>query len=499
MQSKIVFIFILQFVFLFPAQAQETSLKWLLPMDAEGMPVGVPGKNAFHFVKYGKLYRATDKGEIREIPYDSITYQGGKYWMIRKGNLNGVWHDSLGEIIPPVYEKVEIAAAESDDCWAFQVSKYGMAAVANEKNKLILPWATSGYTNLRIINDTILEYKKAYKTEYLSKKGNSLKESAVKWMKAPEFKRLSADKFIYTYTRSGKILVDTFSGAEPFSNGLAAVAIKNQWGYILENGSWHIRPQFQAAGPFNKLGFAVVKSNDNYGLVRRSGQPAFAPKFVFLKPFAGGLFEFKEGDRIGLCDTTGKVVLPAGPFTALTPAGNGAFSAQYINKKVELYTNGGERIALDSLVECKGEQDGSVFIVTQQLDAQTKVCGLFNPVGEWVVPPVFTGWIQPYPHYFIANGKVTNPEALPGLSAENFQYAQRFVFNRAGKPVLNFSVNHFVTAKDGPVAIFELNKMYGLVTPDGMLLEAAYNSIQSMGNGWFYLKKDGKSGVLRAF
>ena len=45
--------------------------------------------------------------------------------------------------------------------------------------------------------------------------------------------------------------------------------------------------------------------------------------------------------------------------------------------------------------------------------------------------------------------------------------------------------------------IFELNKMYGLVTPEGMLLEAAYNSIQSMGNGWFYLKKDGKSGVLR--
>lgn len=497
MKSGTAFILALQLSFFASAQSQESRLQWLLPLEAEGVPVGVPGERVFHYVKQGQLYRVSDQGEAKAMPYDSVSHRGGKYWMIQKGRLSGIWHDDLGEIIPPVYENIAIADARNDRCWAFRVGKYGMAAIVNEKNKLIQPWATPGYDNLRLIGDTILEYKKGYQIEYLSQKGNRLRESAVTWMKAPEFKRLAADKYLYTHTRSGKVVADTFSNAGVFSKGLAAVAVGNQWGYISEDGVRRIKPQFQAAGPFDESGFAVVKSKEMYGLIRRSGQAAFAPKFVFLKPMAAGLYEFKEGDRIGLCDTTGAIILPAGAYSALAPAGNSAFSARFPNNKIELYDRTGTRIAIDSLVECRGEPDGEVFIAVRQQDRNTKVSGLANSKGQWVVPPVFTGMLLQYQHFILTQGKVLRPEALSGVSVDQVQTSQRIVFNREGKAALNFSVNNFLSVKDSRVAIFELNKLYGLVTPEGMLLEPAYNSIQSMGNGWFYVKRDGRWGVLR--
>lgn len=478
--------------------AQTTQLKWLLDLDANAVPTGTPDEAFFHYLQQGHLYRMSVTGEVQEVPYEEVSYLGGHYWQVQRGGLKGVWNSALGEIIPPVYNSIAMATTKTDRCWAFSVGKYGMSAMVNEKNQLIKPWITAGYSNLQMINDTILEYKKAYELEFMSQKGNMLKESQVRWMKTPEFKRLSADKYIYTYAKAGKLKVDTFSNTEPFSAGLAAVAVKNQWGYIAENGAWIIRPQFQLSGSFNENGFAVIKMNGLYGLIKRDGRPVFTPKFVFLKHFAQGLYEFKEGDQIGLCDTTGKTVLPAGQYASFVTAGNQAFAALSPNKSLKIFNLQGGTVALDSIIECKGDLSSELFIATGKNKQKTRVSGLADAKGEWVVPAVFTGLMQQYPYYFIATGSVTQPDLLPGVVVDKALNFQQFLYNQQGKPVLSYSVNSFRNLKESPVGVFELNKLFGLVTPEGLLLEPIYNNIRPMGNNWFYVQKDGQYGVVKA-
>ena len=400
------------------AATQTTQVKWLLELDAEANPVGKPDEAGFHFTKNGQLYRMSVDGAVQELAYDEATYLGGPYWQIQKDGLKGVWRRDLGEIIPPVYSSVLMATTKNERCWAFSVLKYGMSAIINDKNQLLKPWTTPGYKDLVMLSDTVLEYRKGNALEYLSQNGYALKESQVSWMKKPEFKRLSADKYLYTYSKSGQLKADTFSNAEAFSAGLAAVAIKGQWGYIAENGVMEIRPQFQSAGPFNEYGYAVVKANGQYGLIKRDGKLAFAPKFVFLKHFSQGLYEFKSGDQIGLCNTNGDIVLPAGQYASFLTAGSQAFAAQLPNKSLKLFSLDGGGIKTDSVIELKGGVQCALFVATIFKDRKTRLSGLLDAKGNWVLPPVFTGGIEQFPGYFLTGGSVTQPDLLPGVEVD---------------------------------------------------------------------------------
>ncbi len=497
MHSKPTIILLLLFIIGAGATAQTAQLKWVLELDADATPVGKPDEEGFHFTKKGQLYRMSVNGDVQEVAYEDVTYLGGRYWQIQQAGLKGIWHRDLGEIIPPVYNSVSMATTKNDLCWAFAVIKYGMSAIVNEKNQIIKPWITAGYKDLVMLSDTVLEYKKAYALEYMSRNGYPLKESQVSWMKKPEFKRLSADKYIYTYAKSGRTKVDTFSNAEAFSNGLAAVAIKGQWGYMAENGTMEVSPQFQSAGPFNENGFAVVKANGLYGVIKRDGKPTFAPKFVFLKHFSQGLYEFKSGDQIGLCDINGNIVLPAGQYASFLTAGNQAFAAQLPNKSLKLFSLGGGEIKTDSLIELKGGLNCEFFVASILKNRNNKLTGLLDSKGTWVLPPVFTGNIEQYPYYFLTGGSVTQPDLLPGVEVDKAPAYQKILYNCQAKPVLGFSVNSFSPVKDSQIAIFDLNKLYGLVTPDGVLLQPIFNSIKTMGNNWFYVQKDGKHGVVK--
>ena len=49
-----------------------------------------------------------------------------------------------------------------------------------------------------------------------------------------------------------------YGKAEPFSEGLAAVALNGKWGYIDKNGRFVIKPRFSEAQTFSE-GLAFVK------------------------------------------------------------------------------------------------------------------------------------------------------------------------------------------------------------------------------------------------
>ena len=73
--------------------------------------------------------------------------------------------------------------------------------------------------------------------------------------------------------KAGKqIIPPRYDGAQPFSEGLAAVRIKGKYGYIDKTGKMVIPPQFEHAGPFSE-GLALINSNGNQcGYIDKSGK-----------------------------------------------------------------------------------------------------------------------------------------------------------------------------------------------------------------------------------
>jgi len=141
-----------------------------------------------------------------------------------------------------------------------------------------------------------------------------------------------------------------------FSEGLAAVLIKNKWGFIDKSGKIAIQPQFESVSDFSngfsviikeikgkKLrgfinkkgeivinpqfdqaysffeGFALIKMNDKWGFIDEKGSIVINPQFEDANYFSEGLSLIKQGDNYGFIDEKGKIVINpqfknAGPF-----------------------------------------------------------------------------------------------------------------------------------------------------------------------------------------
>lgn len=69
---------------------------------------------------------------------------------------------------------------------------------------------------------------------------------------------------------TGKLVVDyTYGKARSFSNGFAAVAVQDQWGYIaIDDYSLKIEHQFSDAMDFSRSGTAFVKQTDGWDLIK---------------------------------------------------------------------------------------------------------------------------------------------------------------------------------------------------------------------------------------
>lgn len=125
-----------------------------------------------------------------------------------------------------------------------------------------------------------------------------------------------ADKWGYA-DASGKMLIaPQFKDARQFSEGLAAVlveisapskirlidprgvptgiAAQSKWGFIADDGTMVIPPQFEAGGDFSEGLVAASlevpwSGGDTWGYVNRQGKMAIKPQFNLAHPFSEGL------------------------------------------------------------------------------------------------------------------------------------------------------------------------------------------------------------------
>ena len=108
------------------------------------------------------------------------------------------------------------------------------------------------------------------------------------------FSELTENQKVYVYiNKQGKFDIGVFNKASNFSEGLAAVRINNDIGYINTSGNFVIEPKYYWAGEF-KQGLAVVNYNDSVGVIDKNGNEIIKPKFLNLNNFSEGLAVFKN-------------------------------------------------------------------------------------------------------------------------------------------------------------------------------------------------------------
>jgi hypothetical protein len=131
------------FLFIMPAYAPaQAPLPWLIAPD-EGYEA-VKIENAYLLLrKEGQLQAMTDDGTMYPVPYPNISTAGKGYFFSHVGDLRGLWHPRAGELIPPVYEALFLAA---DSLVA--ASRYGMNALVSLNNTLLHPYQPKPYNRL---------------------------------------------------------------------------------------------------------------------------------------------------------------------------------------------------------------------------------------------------------------------------------------------------------------------------------------------------------------
>src|SRR5699024_1379401 len=78
--------------------------------------------------------------------------------------------------------------------------------------------------------------------------------------------------FGYIDKQGRMVIKPQFTGAADFAHGLAKVREDDKWGYIDTDGKWVLKPQYDAASDFGTGGAAMVKKDETWHLIARSGK-----------------------------------------------------------------------------------------------------------------------------------------------------------------------------------------------------------------------------------
>jgi hypothetical protein len=115
---------------------------------------------------------------------------------------------------------------------------------------------------------------------------------------------------------TGKIIINPqFDAFNDFSEGLGTFGMKKEigsddieWGYIDKEGKITINAQFKRAGQF-KDGKAVVGDGKKYGYIDKKGLYIINPQFDDANSFSDGLAAIKQGETWGFINADGKIVI----------------------------------------------------------------------------------------------------------------------------------------------------------------------------------------------
>ena len=106
------------------------------------------------------------------------------------------------------------------------------------------------------------------------------------------------------------VITPSYDFAAPFSEGLANVEKQGKWGYIDKQGKVVIPIVYDDARWFSE-GLAAVNINDNWGFINRQNKLQVPAIFEETEGFSEGLAPVKKNDNWGFIDSYGNMqILP---------------------------------------------------------------------------------------------------------------------------------------------------------------------------------------------
>lgn len=118
------------------------------------------------------------------------------------------------------------------------------------------------------------------------------------------------DRQYHFIDRTGRTMltlpIEGHDRASRFSEGLVPWKQDGWWGYRDARGNWVIRPQYDAADPFENGLARVAVAKGKTQWIDRKGDKQDPPKFWREKPFAEGFAVMRDNGRLGYMNESGK-------------------------------------------------------------------------------------------------------------------------------------------------------------------------------------------------
>ncbi len=190
-----------------------------------------------------------------------------------------------------------------------------------------------------------------------------------------------------------------FSRCGIFSDGLCPVEnSEGKWGYVDKKGTLKIPYQFQSADKFEN-DMAVVESGDKYGVIDDDGKFIINPQFTFMVS-DGDLFKVYQDKKWGWCDDEGKFVINAQFETALN-FGKADLAAVKTGKEYGYVDREGKFVINPQFKEALPFVDGLAAIENGNGEI-----GFIDKKGNFVINPQYKRITQDYANY--AYGNITS-------------------------------------------------------------------------------------------
>ena len=305
--------------------------------------------------------------------------------------------------------------------------------------------------------------------------------------------------------KSGKLVVPLKYGtADSFSKGLAVVKLNGKYGYINKNGKEVIPIKYDDVWKFSE-GLAGVRLNVKCGFIDKSGKEVVPLKYDYVNDFSEGLATVKLNGKCGFIDKSGKVVVPL-KYDAAVDFTEGLAMVQ-LNRKYGFIDKSGKEVVPLKYDDVWKFSEGLVRV---ELNGK---CGFVDKSGKEVVPPKY------YNAFNFCEGLVrvelngkwgfvdkSGKEVVPpkydnvynfceGLADVKLNGKWGFV-DKSGKEVVPLKYDNVYNFCEG-LAIVELNGKWGFVDKSGKeVVPLKYDAALDFTEGLASVELNGKWGCI---
>jgi len=271
--------------------------------------------------------------------------------------------------------------------------------------------------------------------------------------------------------KTGDVVIPfKYDDVETFSEGLAIVKLKNEYGFVDKSGKLVVPLKYGTADSFSK-GLAVVKLNGKYGYINKNGKEVIPIKYDDVWKFSEGLAGVRLNVKCGFIDKSGKEVVPL-KYDYVSGFSEG-LAGVLLNVKCGFIDKSGKEV-----VPLKYDyvNDFSEGLATVKLNGK---CGFIDKSGKVVVPLKYDAAV----------------DFTEGLAMVQLNRKYGFI-DKSGKEVVPLKYDDVWKFSEGLVRV-ELNGKWGFVDKSGKeVVPPKYDNVYNFCEGLAIVKLNGKWGFV---